>query len=355
MPKKKSLWARDCKCLVCENEMFNYQYMAKSQTVVLDEWMVPHTHPVGEYEDFPNTLKTTICPACLMSSNEYGLGVDKYIYFTRNMARNTRLQEFYSGFTNERFAYLCENFERFEEEAAEYDQKKGKPNRMRTRQTLEKVWQLGGDYPKQYFKLLFEAPRDLATAIVLMAMDRHTQMTRIAYEYDLEPASMDFATVRQRVCEHYDENTLDMKMGDPRFYFTAMNYMVCWGMLKELAEQLYGGDMERYEELRKEYLGEAFRWFRYSHNNDDISAIPLELKDGGLHLMIALLYRETGSEDVEQMQTHLRGAKRYADNALKRISNNNQQNFVNQVDALWSEVMEVEEEGEGEGEGESAK
>ncbi len=379
MPKKKTLWARDCKCLVCDEPVVNYQFMTKSQTIELDDWLLPHTKPVGDYEEFPQTLKSTICSACLMCSNEYGYGVDKNIYFTRNMARNSKVQEFYKEFVQDRFNYLLDQYDIFHEAAAKLDEQNGKPTKMRTRQTLEKVWQLGGDYPKQYFKLLFEAPRDVVTTLIASALDRYCQMARIAYEYDLEPSSWDYKTVYEGLCAHYDEHKLDMKMPQPRFFYTATNYMQSRAFLVELAETAYGGDTAPFEDLMKEYYEEAFRWFRYSFNNDDVSAIPIELKDGGLNLILARFWKETveaqgidlnavsDEEDdaaeeeegkkspVDELKVHLRLAKRYADNALKRIANTNQQNFVNWVDNMWKEVMESGKEQEGEGEAEEGK
>lgn len=345
MPKKKSLWARDCKCLVCETETVNYQCMAMSQTVELDDWLVPHLVPVGEYESFPPTLKTTICSSCLMASNEYNYGVEKYIYFTRNMARNGKVQEFYKSFIEERFQYLCEQFELFEEEAAKLDMERGKPEKMRSRATLEKVWKLGGDYPKQYIKLLFDAPRDLVTSLVACSMDRYCQMARIAYEYDLNPPQWDYKTVRDVVCAHYDENKLDLKMSEPRFYYTAINYMHSREQLLDLSKQL-GKDESAYESLISEYFDESFRWMRYCYNNDDLSAIPLELKDGGINFVLARFYKEAGADDEatkEKLIFHLRGAHRYANNALKRIANTNQQRFVNAVDDMWKEYMGEDE------------
>ena len=73
----------------------------------------------------------------------------------------------------------------------------------------------------------------------------------------------------------------------------------------------------------------------------------MELKDGGLNFILAKLYtmaQGTEDENLDQLNIHLRGARRYTDNTLKRISNTNQQNFVNMVDELWQEIIVPQEE-----------
>ena len=181
MPKRQSLWKRETQCLVCEHKMVNFQAMAKSQTIEYDEWLIGHSSGIGEYDDYPSTLKTTVCPNCLIASNEYSFGVDKYKYFTRNMRKNGKLVEMFENTMDGRFNVLAREFESLEEECATYDREKGKPPNMRCRGTLDKIWSQREQYAERFFTLLFSEPRDYATALVCFAMDRHCQMLRLGY------------------------------------------------------------------------------------------------------------------------------------------------------------------------------
>jgi len=342
VPKRQSLWKRETKCLVCETKVFNFQAMAKSQKTEYDEWLVPHSSGIGEYDDYLPTLKTTVCPKCLMASNEYSFGVDNYKYFTRNMRKNSKLVEMYQETIEGRFQVMAREFERLEEECAVYDKEKGKPPNMRCRATLEKIWSQREQYAEPFFTLLFSEPRDYATALVAFAMDRHCHLLRLGYENDIEYDSSNPDDVHDKVKAFFEENTLDMKSADTRLYYVASNYLQCEQFLDHLAENVCPESKEKYAERKQQYHKEAFDFLRYSEANEDMSAIPQEFKEGGMGYLLCKLYLEVG--DKETAQKHLAMAKRYANNTLKRISTTSQQNFVNWVDDIDKMMNPPEEE-----------
>ncbi|MEW6236069.1 MAG: hypothetical protein AB1656_11830 [Candidatus Omnitrophota bacterium] len=344
MPKKKSLWKRDTKCLTCEGPMFNYQFITKSQTIVMDEWMVAHTQPVGEYDEYPDVLKTTICPTCFTASNEYSFGVDKYTMFFRSPSKHNQIKEFFNKTTRERFQVLVDAYSRFEKESAMLDKKNNRPANTRTKATFEKIWQNKEKFGLQFFTLMFAEPRDYITAIACFAVDRYCQLLRIAYNYDVEPAHWDYVTLKNAVEMEFSEKTLDMKSPEPRFYFIGANYLQTIQFLQELMKTLEDENEERYKDLIEEYWNEAYNYMKMSFRNDDLSAIPSELKDGGMNLLMAKFHYRF--KDDESGDKCLRYARNYADNRLKQISSTNQQNFVNEVDALWKERFPPKEEEE---------
>ena len=342
MPKRQSLWKRETQCLVCEHKINNFQAMAKSQSVEYDDWLIARSKGVGEYDDFLPTLKTTICPNCLVASNEYSFGVDKYKYFTRNMRKNGKIVEMFQGAEDGRFKVLAQEFENLEEECAVYDKEKGKPPNMRCRATLEKIWSQRDKYAEPFFTMLFSEPRDIATALVCFAVDRHCQMLRLGYDNDIEYDPNDPNDVLAKVKEFYDGTTLDMKSPETRLFYIAANYQQSIQFMDEMAEHICPDSKEKYEERRQFYRQEAFDFLRFSQANEDMSAIPIEFKDGGMGYLLCRYYLEDGNE--EEAIKNLRLAKRYTDNTLKRISTTNQQNFVNWVDDLSKQLLEKEEE-----------
>ncbi len=342
MPKRRSLWARETPCLVCETTMVNYQFMAKSMTIVYDEWMVSHFQPVGDYEEFSELLKTTVCPSCLTASNEYGFGVDNYKYFTRNVRKNDQIKEYFQRTTEERFKVLADEFSRFERECAILDVQHKRPAHTRTRATFEKIWGQKDKYGVPFFTMMFNEPRDHATAIVLSALDRYCQMIRIAYNNDIEPDNWDYESIKAAVEAYFSENTLSMKAPEPRFYFMGMNYLYCIQMLEELIKHVDERDEERHKKLMNSYWEEAYKVMQFSFDNDDLTAIPNELKDGGMNFLMAKFHFRFGNEEAGKKC--LRYAKNYADNRLKSIANKNQQNFVNDVDDMFKEYFETQKE-----------
>ncbi|RJP25435.1 MAG: hypothetical protein C4527_17355 [Candidatus Omnitrophota bacterium] len=344
MPKRKSLWPRETPCLVCETKMINYQFMAKSMTIIYDEWMVPHFQPVGDYEDFPELLKTTICPGCLIASNEYGFGVDSYKYFSRNVRKNEQLKEIFQRTMNERFHLLANEFNRFERECAILDVQNKRPAHTRTRATFEKIWTQKEKYGVPFFNMMFNEPRDYATALVLSAMDRYCQMVRIAYNNDIEPSDWENDSLKTAVEAYFQANTLSMKSPEPRFYFMGMNYMHSIQILEELIQHVEEKDEARHHQLINHYWKEAYTAMRFCFDNDDLTAIPNELKEGGMNYLMAKLHFRFGDEEAGKKC--LRFAKNYADNRLKTISNKNQQNFVNTVDDMYKEHFQAKESAE---------
>lgn len=342
MPKRPSLWKRETDCLVCEHKMINYQAMAKSQSVEYDDWLVGHSKGIGEYDRYPSTLKTTICPNCLTASNEYSFAVGDYKYFSRSVRKNNLLVEMYQNTADGRYKILAGELEALHEECAIYDRKKGKPPNMRRSGTLEKIWSQRERYAEPFFTMMFAEPRDYAMALVCFAMDRHCQMLRIGYENDVEYDPNDPSDVHNKVKAFFEGTKLDMKTAQTRLFYIAINYQQCVQFLDRMVEDLSLDSSEKHEELKTLYHQEAFDFFRYSEANEDMTAIPLELKEGGMGYLLCRFHREAGDE--EEARKWLRVAKRYADNTLKRISTTNQQHFVNWVDALYKELFEPEEE-----------
>ena len=340
MPKKKSLWKRDTPCLVCETSMANYQQMAKSQTIVFDEWMVSHAQPVSNYDDFPDVLKTTVCPACLTSSNEYSFGVDDYKMFYRSVARHEQIKEYFKRTVNERFDLLAKWFERFEKDSAILDQKHNRPPHTRTRATFEKIWKQKEKYGVPFFTMIFQEPRDYITALVGFALDRYGQMIRISFDNNVEPEKWDNDSLKNVIYEHFKEKTLDMKAPKPRFYYIGNNYLQAIQFLTALIQEVGGDAEKRHEELLVDFWNEAYEAMKLSFRNDDLSAIPCEVLEGGMNLIMAKLHFRFG--EVEEGMKCLRFAKNYADNRMKMISTKNQQNFVNEVDDLYKEKFKTE-------------
>ncbi len=342
MPKKKSIWKRETPCLVCETTMFNYQFMAKSQSIQYDEWLVSHTEPIGSYEDYPDVLKTTICPNCLLASNEYSFGVDSYKYFNRSLTRNDQIKEFFENTINERFNVLAHMYGTLEKQSASLDVQNKLPANTRCRATLEKIWSAKDKYGVPFFTMMFQEPRDSVTALVCFAVDRYCQMVRIAYQNDIEPSNWNNDFLWNAIEAHFGENASDMKSPDPRFYFIGVNYLQCIQFLEQLKETLSIDEDGTIDGLINTYWDQAYAAMQYSFRNDDITAIPCELKDGGMNFLMAKLHFRFGNE--EEGKKCLRFAKNYADNRLKRISNRNQQNFVNDVDDLFKLKFENADE-----------
>ncbi|MFH1740862.1 MAG: hypothetical protein ABIH23_17785 [bacterium] len=143
-----------------------------------------------------------------------------------------------------------------------------------------------------------------------------------------------------------------MKSAETRLFYIAANYLQCIQFIDEMAEHVCPDSKEKYADRQKVYHDEAFNFLRYSQANEDMTAIPIEFKDGGMGYLLCRFYKELGNE--EEAVKNLRLAKRYTDNTLKRISTTSQQNFVNWVDDLCKELLE-KEEGEGEGEESATK
>lgn len=341
MPKKRSIWKRETKCIVCDAPLVNYQYMTKSQTIVYDEWLVPHMQPVGEYERFPDTLKTTICPGCLVASNEYNFCVDDSKYFYRNPRKNDLLKEAFNKTVQERFNVLAKEFLIFERDSAKLDQNHNRPANTRTKATFEKIWQNKQQYGIPFFSMVFQDPRDHVTALVGLALDRYYQMLRIAFDNDLEPSSWQYDDLKDTIEDHFSNRSLDIKSSSPRFYLLGINFLQSLELLKELVELT--GSSERHKDRQNLYFEEAFQAMQLSMNNDDLSAIPCELKEGGLNLLLAKMHFE--KEQAEEGKKCLRVAKIHADR-YTRISSQSQQNFVNEVDDLYKIYFENKDEKE---------
>jgi hypothetical protein len=335
MPKKKSIWRRETPCIVCETPMVNYQFMTKSQTIVFDEWMVPHTQSISDYEEYPDVLKTTICPGCLIASNEFSFGVDDSIYFFRNPRKNDLLKEYFKKTVDERFDLMTREFANFEKDSAKLDKKNNRPPNTRTKATFEKIWQNKDQYGVPFFSLMFQEPRDYVTALVCFSLDRYYQMIRIAFDNDLEPEQWDYDSLKAKIEAEFEGKELDIKAADPRFYLIGSNYLQSIQFLEDLGETL--GNKARHEDLQDIYFEEAYKCMVFSMNNDDMSAIPCELKDGGMNLLLAKMH--FAYEKIEEGKKCLRKAKIFGDR-LTRISSQNQQNFVNEVDDLYKEHFE---------------
>ncbi len=344
MPKKRSLWKRETKCLTCEADMINYQYITKSQKIVYDDWMVAHMEPVGEYEPFPDVLKTTVCPNCFTASNEYNFGVEQYQWFYRSPTKNNQVKEVFEKVNEERFHVLTDVISMFERECAILDKKNNRPVHTRTRATFEKIWQNKEQYGIPFFTLMFAEPRDYITAFACFALDRYCQMLRIAYNYDVEPSSWEHDSLKQAIEDEFIDKSLDMKSPEPRFYFIGTNYLQSLEFLDELKKTMDQLNEETYNTLVQEYWEEAYKFMKISFSNDDISAIPLELKEGGMNLLMAKLHFKF--ENTEEGLKCLRFSRNYADNRIKQISSTNQQNFVNEVDALSKQYLEDHKEKE---------
>ncbi|MDX9755211.1 MAG: hypothetical protein RBU29_14695, partial [bacterium] len=211
MPKKKSIWKREATCLVCESPLINYQFMTKSQTVVLDEWLVPHMQPVGDYENYPEPLKTTICPGCLVASNEYGFCVDDYKYFYRNPRKNDLLIGQLQKTAEERYHLLAYEYAYFERDSAKLDKQHNRPANTRARATFDKIWQNREQYGVPFFTMIFQEPRDMVTGLVGLALDRYYQMVRIAFDHDIEPARWESDELWHAITARFAEQSLEIK------------------------------------------------------------------------------------------------------------------------------------------------
>lgn len=313
--------------------MINYQYMTKSQNMVLDEWMVVHTSGLGEYDDYPDVLKTTICPGCLTASNEYSFGVDQYKYFNRTMRKHEQIKELFKKTTDNRFRVLADEIAKFEVESSILDKKNNRPVNTRTRATFEKIWKQKEQYGVPFFTLMFSEPRDFITAVACFAVDRYCQMLRIAYNYDVEPKSWEAITLKLALEKQFTEKPLDIKAPEPRFFFITQNYMQAIQFIEEMLTTVYPGDSKKHRDLIDDYWRDAYTMMQLSMKNDDITAVPIELKEGGMHLLAAKLHFRFSNE--EQGKYHMRYAKNYADTRLRQISSKTQQNFVNEVDDLF--------------------
>lgn len=347
MPKKKSLWMRDTPCLVCEQQVVNYQFMTKSHTFMYDEWQVMHTNPLTEYEPYPDEMKTTICPKCLFASNEYSYGVDDYKYFFRSPSKNDKIKEWLLEKDVDRFAHLKSLVQHYEKEAAAMDAKNSRPQNTRSVATIEKLWQNKDEFGIKFFsEIIFPYPRDLVTVLICFGMDRYCQLLRIAYNYDVEPVSWSYSDLKDAVINQFRDEPLSIKMPEPRFYYLASNYL----QTIQYHEQLVN-EVPESEAGQKDFVDDcwssAHTLVQLSMDNDDVSAVPIETKDGGLNLLKAKLDFRFG--DTNTGKKCLRFAKSYGDNRLKRISSQNQQNFVNEVDELFKEYFaeEMEEAEEG--------
>ena len=327
--------------------------MMKSHQIAYDEWMVSHPNPVGEYEKYPEYLKTTVCPGCLTSSNEYGFGVDEYKYFTRNVRKHEQIKEFFDKTIEERFNVLADEFSRLEKASAILDKQNNRPRNTRCRATFEKIWSQREQYGVPFFTLMLEEPRDYVTTLVCFALDRYSQMVRIAYNYDVEPESWDYKTLKDAIVEQFSGEALDMKSPEPRFYFIGSNYLHCTQILDEMTHTIHDGNDEVHEEDLKQFWKEAYTFMKLSFNNDDLSAIPHEVKDGAMNFLLAKLHLKFDAGD-EALKC-LRYAKNYADNRLKSISSSSQQQFVNDVDEYYKKYIEAHEEEGEEGEEEKSE
>ncbi|MDP8244227.1 MAG: hypothetical protein P9L94_09120 [Candidatus Hinthialibacter antarcticus] len=346
MPKKKTLWKRETPCLVCETQMTNYQFMTKSQVIVVDEWMRPHTEAIGGYEHFPDELKTTICPKCLTASNEYSCGVEDYSRFFKSPTKNNQMKEYFENCADDRAKLLAEGFGQLEKECSVLDGKRNRPKNTRTKATIEKIWENRDQIGVPFFQKIFEEPRDLAAVVVLFTMDRYFQMVRICFNNDIEPDNWSFKTMKEAIEAKFDEESLSMKSAEPRFYYIGMNHLESIFYLEKLNKEVYDDDEQHFQELLDYHWQHAHKYFKYCQDNDDVGSIPLETKDGGLNLLLAKLhYMFDKKDDGEKC---LRFAKNYADNRMKRISSTNQQNFVNNTDALFKEKIKTAEVDEGE-------
>lgn len=326
--------------------MLNYQFMTKSHSVVYDEWMVSHPQPIGDYEPYPDNLKTTVCPACLFSSNEYSIGVDDYKYFFRSTSKNDRMIEFLVSKTDERFKVFLNEFTRFEQDSAALDARNQRPANTRSSATLQKIWQNKDQYGVPFISnIILAPPRDQVTVLACFTLDRYCQMLRIAYNYDVEPSSWDYQSLQDAIVEQFTEKPLSMKQPEPRFYYLGSSYLQSAQYLNALIESVDGAK-ERHGDLIEEFWRNAHTCIRLCMNNDDISAIPLETKEGGVNLLMAML--DFRFDENEAGLKCLRYAKNYADNRIKRISSQNQQNFVNQTEELYRKHVsqEVEEQPE---------
>lgn len=343
MPKKKSLWIRETPCLACEQKMINYQFMAKSQTVCYDDWLVTHTEPLSNYEPFPDEVKTSVCPNCLMASNEYSFGVDDYKMFARSPARHQKVQEYFRNTVNDRFNVLANTYEMFEKDSAALDQKKNLPAHTRSRATFEKIWSQREKYGIPFMTKMLAEPRDHVTCLVCMALDRYCQLVRISFDQDVEPDTWDNSKLKKTIEEHFTKTTLDMKMPSPRFYYTATNYLQSIIFLNQLIEELGPDAKDRHQGLVESYWEEAYKYMKLSHRNDDLQSVPCELTEGGVNWVLSKLHFKFN--EMEDGKKCLRAAKSYADR-LKRISSKTQQKFVNDVDDMFKTYFAEPAEGE---------
>lgn len=349
MPKKKTLWKREVPCPVCETPMVNYQFMTKSQTIVLNEWMVPHTEAIGGYEEFPDTLKTTICPGCLTGSNEYSYGCDDYARFYKSPSKNNQIIEYFKQCDDNRAKLLAAEFGRFEQHSALLDERHNRPKNTRTKATIDKIWGNRDQYGVPFFNLIFQEPRDLVTVLVLFAMDRYFQKLRICFNHDVEPDVWDYEKMKEVIETKFNEESLSMKAAEPRFYYLALNHIESVLQLERLNKELYDDGEQHFQDMIDEHWREAYTYMKFSKDNDDIGAIPLETKDGGLNFLLAKLHIHFDAH--AEAEKCIRFAKNYADNRMKSISSKNQQNYVNWVDDLHKEFFKADE---GESEGEDA-
>ncbi len=343
MPKKKSLWMRETPCLACEQTMINYQFMAKSQTVIYDDWLVSHTEPISNYEPYPDEMKTTVCPKCLTASNEYSFGVDDYKLFARSPARHNKIAEYFHNTVEERFQVLANTYELFQKDSAFLDAKKNLPPHTRSRATFEKIWQNKDQYGVPFMQKILEEPRDHVTCLVCMALDRYCQLIRISFDQDTEPDTWEWPKLKKTIEEAFDSANLEMKMTPPRFYNVGTNYLQSIIFLEKLIKEIGDEAKERHQGLLESYWEEAYKYMKLSYRNDDISSIPCELSEGGMNFLMSKLHFRFGEDEAAKKCLKL--AKSYADR-MKRISSKTQQKFVNDVDDKCKEVFAAEHEEE---------
>lgn len=317
--------------------MVNYQFMTKSQTIVYDDWMVAHMHPIGEYGTYPEELKTTICPACLTASNEYNYDIAPKAFFSRNTRKNQQIILMFEQSREERFKLLAREFAQFEKESAILDTQHNRPAHTRTKATFEKIWANWDEYGIPFFSLMFKPPRDFVTALVCFALDRYCQLIQICYHLDIEASSWEYEALSDAIEEKLSNQPLSIKSGEPRFYFIATNYLQSLQFLMEMQKNLYPEQEGSHAGLIDHYWKEAYRFSKLSYSNDDLSAIPCEVKEGGAHLLMARLHFQFEKND-DGIQC-LRQAQRYANSRLRHITSSNQQKFVNDVEDLTKRYL----------------
>ena len=123
---------------------------------------------------------------------------------------------------------------------------------------------------------------------------------------------------------------------EPRFYFIGINYLQSIEFIQNLVKVVYDDATDKHQNLIASYWENAYNAIQLSMENDDISAVPTELKEGGMHLLMAKLHFRFGNGEAGK--TNLRYARNYADNGL----NDRQWNsaaFVNTVDDLYKQYM----------------
>src|SRR5690606_18605589 len=110
----------------------------------------------------------------------------------------------------------------------------------------------------------------------------------------------------------------DLKSPEPRFYFIGINYLQSIEFIQNLVKVVYDDATDKHQNLIASYWENAYNAIQLSMENDDISAVPTELKEGGMHLLMAKLHFRFGNGEAGK--TNLRYARNYADNRIKRIA-----------------------------------